>query len=100
MKKQLYPLLVVTIFFMSCQSDEPNENQETPDLPPFELTQNTISLSSSGMTNDDIIRTFYDVSGTFIYHVDGKIYGFYPGVADWSLGNAIEEISPRWGFKS
>jgi len=94
MKKQLYLLLVVTIFFMSCQSDDTNENQETPDLPPFELTQNTISLSLSSMTNDDIIRTFYDVSGTFIYQVDGKIYAFYPGVADWSLGNAIEEISP------
>lgn len=109
--KRIPVLLALLIIIMACQSDEParpaenNDTTEDPsdqndpgdqnqEPPAFELTQNTISLASTGMTNEDIVRTFYDVSGTFIYEVGGEIYGFYPGVADWSLGSSIEEISP------
>ncbi|MGB0147083.1 MAG: hypothetical protein ACPF82_07525, partial [Flavobacteriaceae bacterium] len=109
--KRIPVLLALLIIIMACQSDEParpaenNDTTEDPsdqndpgdqnqEPPAFELNQNTISLASTGMTNEDIVRTFYDVSGTFIYEVGGEIYGFYPGVADWSLGSSIEEISP------
>ena len=57
---------------LSCSKESSNDIDNTDpvnpiDLPPIEVSINELSLPFGGMTTSDISRTFYDVSGTFIY---------------------------------
>ena len=84
---------LIFIIILSCSDESSNDIDNTDpvnpiDLPPLEVSINELSVPFGGMTTSDISRTFYDVSGTFIYSNNDAVFAYFPGVAEWNPGQS------------
>ena len=75
---------LIFILILSCSEESSNDIDNTDpvnpiDLPPLEVSINELSIPFGGMTTSDISRTFYDVSGTFIYSNNDAVFAYFPG---------------------
>ena len=91
--------LLFFLILFSCSKDamdsEPDQITDPPEeVLAFEVTTNSIQIPTSQVSPEDISRTFYDVSGTFVFGNDQTMFAYYPGVADWSSGNSIDNVNP------
>ena len=82
---------LIFILILSCSEESSNDIDNTDpvnpiDLPTLEVSINELSVPFGGMTTSDISRTFYDVSGTFIYSNNDAVFAYFPGVAEWNPG--------------
>ena len=95
MKKLLYFFLGLLI--LSCSEDTINNNNDITEPPTptldFEVFTNVTQVPTQQETAENISRTFYDVSGTFVYGDDDTMFAFYSGASD-SQGNSIEDVLP------
>lgn len=91
--------LLFFLILFSCSKDEMDLESDQTNNPPdeilaFEITTNSIQIPIAQESPEDISRTFYDVSGTFIFGNDEAMFAFYSGVADWSSGDNIDNVDP------
>ncbi len=91
--------LLFFLILFSCSKDAMDSEPDQITAPPeevlaFEVTTNSIQIPTSQVSPEDISRTFYDVSGTFVFGNDQTMFAYYPGVADWSSGNSIDNVNP------
>ena len=79
MKKLLYIFLGLLI--LSCSEDTINNNNDITEPPTptldFEVFTNVTQVPTQQETAENISRTFYDVSGTFVYGDDDTMFAFY-----------------------
>lgn len=91
MAQKFSTLTITVLVFISCSEDllkrDKNDSSAVPaNKPPIEVFTNTIEVSPEQMTTQDVARTFYDVSGVFIYNTTDAVFAFYSGKADGSFG--------------
>lgn len=95
MKKLLY--IFFGLLILSCSEDTINNNNDITEPPTptldFEVFTNVTQVPTQQETAENISRTFYDVSGTFVYGDDDTMFAFYSGTSD-SQGNSIEDVLP------
>jgi hypothetical protein len=66
--------------------DEPKEITVNFEESSLILKSNVTTIDNSSISSQDVMRSFYIVSGVFPYVSDGVQYMFYPGSSDWVAG--------------
>ena len=66
--------------------DEPKEITVNFEESSLILKSNVTTIDNSSISSQDVMRSFYTVSGVFPYVSDGVQYMFYPGSSDWVAG--------------
>jgi len=66
--------------------DEPKDITVNFEESSLILKSNVTTIDNSSISSQDVMRSFYIVSGVFPYVSDGVQYMFYPGSSDWVAG--------------
>jgi len=66
--------------------DEPKDITVNFEESSLILKSNVTTIDNTSISSQDVMRSFYIVSGVFPYVSDGVQYMFYPGSSDWVAG--------------